>query len=191
MTFDEDYFFGAATGNLIPGGYSNYSTTAYSLETAPERASRIIAEAAVSGIDLIGGSVLVIGCAFGILMDALIKEGVNAYGIDISNYAIRKSLLGANIIFGNATDPISYILVKQMAGVESFDLIVDENMICCLTDEEAVSAFSIARQHTSLVMHLVQDNPSLAEWYNFHTPAEWKILLGNDRWFKLNSWEES
>jgi hypothetical protein len=76
-----------------------------------------------------------------------------------------------------------------MAGLRNnqrFEAIIDEDMICCLTDAEAVTFRSAGISNSNIFLHLVDEGDNLSEWYNFKSIAQWKALLGTspkEKWY--------
>jgi SAM-dependent methyltransferase len=129
----------------------------------------------------IRGPVLIVGCAYGLTVQALLKRGIDAYGIDISNYAVDRAReftdLQDRIILGHASSKEAYWKVCQVASVPMFTYIVSENMLCCLTDKEAIEFQKCAEYFSVHILHLIEIRPALAKWYNYKTVKEWQQLL--------------
>lgn len=158
MTYDEEYFEGGA-----PGGYDAYGKTAYHMQSADDKAAQLIKELNIEG------PTLIIGCAYGFLVEALVKLGVNAYGLDISTFALGQASkeISPRLVHGNAAFPAGYWRVRELAGVEMFSHIISENMFCCLTDEEARYFHILTVFFGYHVTHLVENRPALSQWYNY------------------------
>ncbi len=82
--------------------------------------------------DIAPRTVLDAGCAMGLLVDALRRHGVEAYGIDISDYAIRHAPLAAQPYcrVGSLIDPLP----------RRYDLIVCVEVLEHLAPEDAAAA---------------------------------------------------
>lgn len=194
--YNEQYYNGG--GNI--GGYTLYSATTYSSETAEQLATKFLEKSGLLGINLAGKKVLVTGCAYGFLCQYLISLGVQAYGMDFSAYALTRvpNEINGKVILGDARLEADFIRAKTMAGLtranDKFDLIIDEDMICCLTDAEAVTFRALAMKYSNMFIHLIDVAPNLVNWYNFHTIAGWKTLLGSspkEKWYTRFNWSES
>jgi len=192
MIFNEQYFNG---GGEI-GGYDLYSATTYSSETAEQLAQKFLEKSGLLGINLFGRKVLVCGCAYGFLVQYLSGLGVQAYGMDISFYAISRTPIAfsSKTIIGDARLEADFIRAKTLAGLtkqnDKFDLIIDEDMICCLTDIEAIAFRTWAMKYSNMFIH----PPNLIQWYNYKTIANWKALLGTspkEKWYTRFNWLES
>lgn len=82
--------------------------------------------------DLKPKTVLDAGCAMGYLVSALRDRGVEAYGIDISEYAISKVRedIRPYCVVGSVTDPLPAVLPRR------YDLVVTIEMLEHLYEEE-------------------------------------------------------
>jgi len=162
MIYDESYF----TGD-VPGGYGDYGRTAFSRVPDLKRAADI------------RGPLLIVGCAYGFTVQELVASGINAYGLDVSRFAIHQAhhSVEDRLVIGSVTERASYWTACQLACTPMFTYIVSENMLCCLTDEEAIKFQKYAEYFAVHVVHLVEERPALAQWYNYKTVAEWKELL--------------
>jgi SAM-dependent methyltransferase len=195
IVYDQNYF---NNGGSI-GGYTLYSATTYSSETAEQLATKFLEKSNLSGVNLVGKKVLVLGCAYGYLVKYLVDLGVDAYGIEISSYAISQApaetssrLLAADIRLESA-----FTSAKTMAGLtrpnDKFDLIIDEDTICCFTNAEAATVRTLALKYSSMFYHLIDTSPHLIQWYNWHSITEWKSLLGTspkEKWYARWTWSE-
>lgn len=192
IIYNEHYF---NNGGDI-GGYSNYSEPNY--RNTSIRSNQLIQKVAELAVNIIGKKVLVLGCAYGYLVKHLVLLGVDAYGMDISSFAISQAPfeIASRIFVGDARLESSYIQAKTLAGLtkknDKFDLIIDEDMIGCLTDAEAIVFCTFGRNYSIMLYHLVDVSPHLAQWYNLHTLEEWKAVVGaspKEKWFERFSWE--
>jgi 2-polyprenyl-3-methyl-5-hydroxy-6-metoxy-1,4-benzoquinol methylase len=193
--YNESYFNG---GGAI-GGYDNYSATTYSSETAEQLATKFLEKSGILGINLVGKKVLVCGCAYGFLAKYLISLGVQAYGMDFSAYAISQvpSDISTKVILGDARLDADFVRAKTLAGLtranDKFDLIIDEDMLCCLSDAEAVTFRTLALKYSNMFIHLITVAPVLSTWYNYKTITEWHTLLGTspkEKYYSRFNWSE-
>jgi len=196
MPIYDEYYFN--TGGDV-GGYDNYNENSASSETAIQLAQKFIDKMDEFGIDIVGKKVLDVGCAYGFLVKYLVEKGVDAYGMDFSSYAISQvpPEIQGRIILGNATVEADFIAARNLAGIKGnkkFDLILDQDMIVCLTDAEAITFNTLAKSYGSFVFHYIESSPHIAQWYNYKTMADWKTLLGTgpkEKWFSRFSWLEN
>ncbi len=192
LQYDETYFAGDQVA-----GYSNYGEPNYrDTDTA---ASKLIAKAKTYNWDLTNAKVLVVGCAYGYLVKHLVLLGVDAYGMDISSYAISQapSEVTSRVFVGDARLDASFAQAKTLAGLtktnDKFDLILEEDMILCLTDAEAVRMSGHMNSYSNMVYHVIDPGSQLSQWYNWKTIAGWKALIGtnpNEKWFRRFDWTE-
>lgn len=185
--YNEQYYHG---GGAI-GGYDNYSETTYFSENHQALSLAFQTKLADNGISLSGKKILVTGCAFGFLVKYLVQLGADAYGVDISPYAISQAPaeIAARVMVGDVSVTATFSAAKTMAGLRNnqrFEAIIDEDMLCCLTDAEAVNFRSQALSASNIFLHLVDQADNLSQWYNYKTIAAWKAFLGNspkEKWY--------
>ncbi len=177
------------------GGYTKYDELNY--RYTDTRTNQLITKAQTYGWDLVNAKVLVVGCAYGYLVKHLVSLGVDAYGMDISPYAISQAPQADRVFVGDAKSEASFDEAKTLAGLtknnDKFDLIVDEDMICCLTDAEAITFCDLGTSYSNMFYHLVDPTPHLIQWYNWKTIADWKALIGTnpkEKWYSRFTWEE-
>lgn len=191
VVYDETYFTDG--GDL--GGYDNYNGNPNMLKTY----AKLIEELTSNGIDVTGRKVLDIGCAQGFLVEYLVSQGIDAYGMDSSVYALSQvpEEIADRIMLGDITASADYARIKELAGLtkknDKFDLIIDQNVIICLNDADAIICCDLLKDYGDYVIHFVNDQPSIAEWYNHHTIEEWIALVGmspTEKWFPLPTWSE-
>jgi 2-polyprenyl-3-methyl-5-hydroxy-6-metoxy-1,4-benzoquinol methylase len=197
ITYDADYFQGDLSETPEPSGYGNYAEPDY--RDTSTRTGQLIQKTIDSGISVAGKKVLILGCAYGYLVKHLVSLEVDAYGLDISSFAISQAPaeIASRVFVVDARLEASFEQAKTLAGLtkrnDKFDLIVDEDMIGCLTDAEAVTFCTLGKSYSNMFYHLIDVSPHLAQWYNLYTVAEWKAIVGTspkEKWFERFSWEE-
>jgi len=89
-------------------------------------------------------SVLDAGCAMGFLVESLRVEGVEAYGVDISEYAIQKAheSIQPYVAVGSITQPFA----------RKYDLIVSIEVLEHLSKADAEAAIANLCQHTDDIL---------------------------------------
>lgn len=190
LVFDAAYFNGGADANGVYG-YTDYASPLTYLSERPAAT----AAKYVERLSANGKTVLIVGCALGLTVQALRASGVNAWGMDVSAYAVGQAPADVRpyLTIGDARTSAAWSAAKSLAGFKGqtkFALTVTEDLIPCLSDAHAVAVSTLARQNTQgVVAHLYEDNPSTGTWYNYHTPAQWKALLGPDRIVTRFTWE--
>lgn len=128
-------------------------------------------------------AVLVLGCAFGYLVDELVSRGVEAFGIDLSEWAIRKGKaklpkIAERLFVGDA-------LKRESLNPERVPLIVTEDLLPCLEDGEIAAGLPLWRSRADRVVHIVSprlDDPERigAPELNWKTLEEWAEIAGPD-----------
>lgn len=117
-------------------------------------------------------SVLELGCAKGFLVHEMRKAGINARGIDLSEYAVSQADADVKPFLSVADVRNGLPATKP----NTYDLIISDGLLECLTDTEAVnlanSCLKVARRTVFLIW-----SESPAEYYNVKTVAQWKALL--------------
>ena len=186
ITLDRGYFVG--------GAWPDYGRAAETLESD--------AEFMAQRLDLIGKRVGILGCGYGFSVAGLRLLDVDAWGIDVSDWAISNTPAKA-LPFVLMADATSRDGMDEFASIAAdFDVLIDENLLPLLADEEAVSASAIWREYAPEVIHLINMcreqprtyDPGLERdgaRHNWHSPSEWRALLGpGDRLIEQRTWEE-
>lgn len=177
--FGERYFMGrnfADGGN--PAGYTYYTP-----EFAPfdRYARNVIQEANDRGKSLENKPVLVVGCATGFTVDWLVQEGVDAYGMDLSSWAVGNApaSVADRIYQGDLTveSDLKSVVQAVKPGGNKFDMILTEAMLSSTTDAEAQEACANARTYSKDVLHRVWTVAANPDYYNKKTLAEWQSLV--------------
>lgn len=192
MIYDESYFIGNNMRSPNPAGYGNYAESAYIVESADARAEKLLQILKLKNVFDSSKAVLVLGCAYGYLVKAFRSFGVAAYGLDISGFAVAQAA-DRLIIVGDAADYRSYRRVQALSKCSKFMAVVDENMLCCLSDEQAIKLCGYSRLFADVVIHLVKEEQRLKEFYNYHPIKEWLSVVGvfdNELWYGLYTWKD-
>jgi hypothetical protein len=148
-----------ADGTKIPGTgilYDDYRRYDFFAERAAFVASRW---------PISIGKVVVIGCAYGYLVDELFKLGYDAWGVEASDFARNKaaSVLAfapANRIqLANATNRSALNSVRAAAGLSGnarFGLAISEDVLpVCTNETEAQLALGECRRITNNFLHII------------------------------------
>ena len=193
LTYDESYFHGNDEA-----GYSNYRRNLWpedGFSSFVDRARTLVEKMADRGASIEQRTVLVLGCAFGYSVEYLVSMGVDAYGMDISAYAISQApaSIASRLMVGDARVRGDLNSARGMAGLRGqnrYDLIVSEDLLPCFTDADAVAAATEWRRHAMRSLHRI----SIGDYgggYTLHTLAEWRALLGSQDWIvNYTTWEE-
>lgn len=123
--------------------------------------------------------VMVVGCAKGHLVEWLISQGLDAYGIDVSSHAIQKGIernpsLSGRIFQGDVK------LVAPTWGNNEWDLLISQNTLCCFTDSQLTSTpnglIASFNKKSRDQFHLI--SPGIEDaYYNRKNLTQW-IALG-------------
>lgn len=183
LTFDEAYYNGASTG------YTRYSPEMWAGTFTFEGFARGV----TSRHGAAGAKVLVCGCALGYSVQALRDQGVDAWGIDLSAYAVSNApaAVAPYLVQGDATTDLDRARTAAgLKGRTTFELVIDEDLLTCLTDTEAATACGEMRRVGAKVAHRLSVHP-LAD-YNTKPLADWRALVdptGRDAWYVYTTWE--
>lgn len=185
--FEERYFQGhrfSDGGN--PAGYTRYDSSTLPYD---HYAQKMLQDAKDRGNSIKNKPVLIVGCANGYTVDWLIQNGVDAYGMDISSWAISQApdSISDRLYQGDATVEKDVKSVTQSIKPKGnkFELIVTEAVLSCLTDSEAQSLCNAVEGYTKYTLHRVWANRKTetkgggGNWdtyYNNKTLSGWKTL---------------
>ena len=103
--YDEEYFTKGTKSNYCPYGPGDWAANL----------ARMIVDY------LKPSSVLDVGCAYGYVVKELLERGVDAYGFDISEYAIKNSVVGDRIWVGYAEDGRFWRFVDLVVCTETLE----------------------------------------------------------------------
>lgn len=176
----ESYFEGGDADETHPAGYTSYSNKKTDKFGAYAGLLRDILE--MAGRTPTEENILLLGCAYGHTVAHLVDNGVDAWGMDISAFAVANApdSIADRILQGNGGKYADLQMAAETAGVEAFDAIIDAGLLCYFTDEGAVDACRAMRATSPLVVHRVRTNSDLTgdaeEWYNTKTLDEWRDL---------------
>lgn len=168
ITFNRAYFHGDH-----PAGYSDYGPGARGGGWTFERAYARILEHVEPH-----ETALVLGAAYGYGVEALLDHGVEAFGLDISEWCVEQDATG-RVLLGDALDPEVLAIAAANAGVEGFDLVVSEGLLSLLSDEEVVAGEALWRVYGEHVVHLTHLNlkPELEAFYANRTLEQVEALV--------------
>lgn len=126
-------------------------------------------------------NVLDVGCAFGYLVEALREQGVDAWGIDVSAYAV-----------GQASESIKPFVYMQSAAKplpetfpQQFDLIVSIEMLEHVFEEDAMDILNNLSKYTDnfLISASCSDFNELTH-FNVQPPAYWVEKFAKQGFFE-------
>lgn len=133
--------------------------------------------------DLQPQNVLDAGCAFGLLVECLRERGVDAWGIDISEFALRNvpEAMRPYCSLGSVTEPLQ---VEGFTGTR-FDLIVCIEVLEHLAPEESEKAVRNLCQYTDRV--LFSSSPfdyKEPTHFNVKLPEYWADLFARQGFYR-------
>jgi hypothetical protein len=152
--------------------------------------------------DLQGKRVGILGCAYGFSVYHLRRLGIEAYGVDVSSFAVREfPPAGRWLVLADATTDEGIDAFAERVG-GFFDVLVDENLLPLLSDAEARRACTLWRMYAAEVVHLLTMcrepprvyNPAIERpgaRHNWHSLSEWRGIIGDmDRLIDFRDWSE-
>lgn len=164
--YDESYFDGKNVATPHPEGYYDYSKNDHRLAEV----NRFLAQ--FNPAVLANKKVLEIGCAKGFLVEAMRNAGIDAYGIDVSQYAIDNAPTAVQpyVSVGNATNLSAY---KN----KEFDYVVTVRTLEVLDPTVLDGVISEITRISKSQVHIV-DEPTYGQTddYNMKTMAQWAAL---------------
>jgi len=165
--YDASYFDGRTQAYRHNAGYGHYDRWYRNdSEFWKDKAANWINHLALSG-----KKVLEIGCAKGFLVKDLRDAGVDAYGIDVSPYAISQCEEGV----------APYLTVADARNLGSlgyarneFDVLITSRFLECLSDAEVTQFNTDAAFCSRKQVHLITPPGGLnQDYYNAKTAQQW------------------
>lgn len=159
LDYNSDYFNG-----VNPAGYTRYvkKDVRWNIGATNFKALNALA----------GKKVLELGCAHGFMVEELRSLGVDAYGIDVSQYAYDSASPELRSYLKLADIRTGLVNYKN----KEFDLVFGMAILSCLTDEEAIVVANECLRISKKVVFLVLEKGP-AEYYNMKTVNEWASLF--------------
>lgn len=172
--YDESYFDGKKTSLQHNAGYTSYDRwLRINNDFVPHNQStgeywKDLALRYNLDHSLQNKKVLEIGSAKGFVVEAMRDLGVNAYGIDVSQYA-----------YNCARDDIKpYLRVADVRNVLSeyvnneFAILFSRLTLCCFTDSEIVNLVTQMNRIAKLQVHWIMEIGN-DQYYNLKTIQQW------------------
>ncbi len=121
--------------------------------------------------DLVNKKVLEIGCAKGFVVEDLREMGVDAYGLDISTYAIREAapVAAPYLIIGDAR-----VYLSNYKDGE-FDVVFSSRFMECFSDEVIPPLISEMNRISKFQFHVIEELET-SRFYNIKTLEKWLSL---------------
>lgn len=144
----------------------------------------------VDQLALSGKSVLDVGCAKGFLVEDLCDAGVDAYGLDVSDWAInscndprtdlaaklRRSDLASRFYLGDVRTALAQFVRNQ------FDFAVSFRFLECLDPADLPGVVTelnrVSRNQVHIVDQFTGAKEGAGAYYTQHTTAEWRDSYG-------------
>jgi len=182
--FDQSYFDGATTRMRHNAGYSRYERWhRYDGTNSTGEFWADFAASLLRDFDLAGEKILELGCAKGFVVEDLRAQGVDAYGCDVSEYAISKASESVQpyLLCGEA------LLILRSTPPEEYDFIISRGLLECIDPVAFPSLVAEMNRTAQKQVHFVhiEINPefyvrqSLQQWAAF----DWKegtVLIAID-----------
>ena len=131
-------------------------------------------------------TVLVVGCARGYLIEALLELGLDAWGCDIEPESVPEAVAD-RVIQAGATEPDELDAVRRAAGLKGsrkFDLAVTEDVLPCLDDPGARRLLEAVRAVAKGRLHIVTPgdptDPAKLPGLNWKPIETWRTLVGGE-----------
>ncbi len=186
------YFEGRSADESHPAGYSQYQQE----NTEKYGAYATLVCNLLQNADLSPNTatILIAGCAYGYTVGYLVDRGVDAWGMDLSEFALEQASdpVQDRLVQGNSGSYEDLQRAADTAGVDGFDAVIDMGTLCYFTDEGAIKACRAMRAISPVVIHRVRTEEDLtgdaSEWYNTKPLDEWRYLCDP---YDLDIWVEN
>jgi cyclopropane fatty-acyl-phospholipid synthase-like methyltransferase len=172
--YNASYFDGATQPLKHNAGYSKYQrwyrTTA---DGTQGEFWKDAAEKWAKKLALPNKKFLELGSAKGFLVEDLREQGVDAYGLDVSQYAYDEAsdVVKPFLTVGDARTALSKYDNNE------FDVLFSARFIECISEEDLPALVSEMNRISKLQVHVVDDftghKSSAAAYYTSHTQQEW------------------
>ena len=166
--YDITYFDGKIVGKQHPAGYSYYKRSYETIKGIEVDSWEPIAKKYIDRFQLKDKKVLELGCAKGFILEHFRKNGVDAYGIDISKYSVGNadSYIKEYIKLGDVRD----ILLLYLDNF--FDYVCSFQFIHCFPDDEIKNLIK-EMNRISLSQFHVFDEETNCDFYIRRPMEEW------------------
>ncbi len=174
--YDKSYFDGAKAVSRHNAGYGSYARW-YRKQGKDSLGEfwKDLANKAKNDYKLQGKKVLDIGCAKGFVVEDLREMGVNAYGLDVSSYAIGEA--------SNQVKPYLYLgdVRTYLANFKNneFDVVFTMKFLGCLAEEDFPNLISEMNRISRQQFHLIDEKPN-PDFYTAKS-LEWWLSLDWDK----------
>ena len=191
--YDESYFDGASSTYQHNAGYSKYKrwrrwdlgSDENKRESEDEFFKDIANEMFKKNFDYTGKKVLDIGCAYGFIVEDLRNMGVDAWGIDVSQYAYDK-----------ASDEVKPYLTVADARTHlttysknEFDAVFSRYFLECISDEDLPDLIEEMNRISKFQLHIVMKHGK-EEYYNIKDAAGWQVFDWDKGSYLMFDWQK-
>lgn len=121
---------------------------------------------------LVGKKVLELGCAFGYIVQTLRENEVQAWGMDVSAYAISQ-----------ADETVKPYLINDDARValnqyarNSYNIVYSRDFLCCFSESDLNALIPLMNKIGFLQVHFIRDDYN-SDYY-ISKPVSWWMGLG-------------
>lgn len=176
--YDASYFDGRTQTYMHNAGYSSYTRW---YRTEGENSSgefwKDYANRWVNHLALSGKKVLEVGCAKGFIVKDLRDAGVDAYGLDVSSYAISQCEPGMStyLTVGDARTALAGYARNE------FDVLLTFRFLECISDADMPALVTqmnrISRKQVHVVDNFTGVKEGAGQYYTQHTAQEWLDLF--------------
>ena len=175
--YDERYFDGGSQPYAHNAGYTKYQRwfrqDPCTFPDATEHFDEYwkdIAHKAVQKFNLIGKKVLDVGCAKGFLVEDLRNFGVDAYGIDVSQYAIdcASEAIKPYLTVADARTHLASYKSNEWWVVYSIGFMI------CMSDADLEIVIPEMNRISKYQFHAINPEPN-SNFYNVKTMEEWLV----------------
>lgn len=151
--YDKNYFDGELVDNPHPAGYGSYSRNPKTYSGRSRYGAE--AERLIDKHVLDGAKVLVLGCAKGFLVDELRNRGVDAYGVDVSSYAVNNapSSVQGYLTVADARNQLDNY------GTDEFDTVLSRHFFSTIPESDAASIVSKINVVSKHQVHIFAESP--------------------------------
>lgn len=171
--YDASYFDGHSQRVRHNAGYYRYKRWARNAgENSTGEFYKDIAQRLDNKYNLSGKKILEIGCAKGFIVEDLREFGADAYGLDISSYAIGEAspLVQPYLTVGDIRTSLSGYTNNEFDGILSL------RTLECLSDLEIPLVITEMNRIANKQIHIIEEEPN-PRFYNAH-PISWWANLG-------------
>lgn len=184
--YDASYFDGATQAMRHNAGYSNYQRWYRTIgENSLGERWKDYAKHWLDHLSLTNKTVLDVGCAKGFLVKDLRDMGIEAYGLDVSQYAIDNCEPEAApyLTVGDARTVLSQYKRNE------FDVLISLRFIECIPEVDIPDLVSEMNRISKLQVHVVDDftgrKAVAAQYYIQKTQQQWLDDFDWDRGTKI------